>query len=355
MDFPRIVDPAVAFDSLVDWIHDKMVVKRKAPGAIIGLSGTDSIVVFLATYKAFARACMADRVWGVHFEPSDDFLDDHPEAEAHLWFGTEVVPWLREQAPKAKVTISRDIDWRMDGVRWGMLNEMGAVDYEHGRRMREHSDRYWVVGTRNRSEDILFTYSNASLLASFQPLVRLWKSEVLQVSKHLGVPQLAIDKSCDVDCICGRQRLPAHHIREVDLILMARVDDLDLEYLERHIDPELGTALSTYVHTQIQRSCFKSDIPYVPGTVPLPLDPLVKAFDDLSLDLRGFDHRKHVQVAAAYLKAMPFEEAVSRYLDRLLKLLTAAGAERKYSVDITRKYFAKIDQALKDGTSLDSL
>jgi hypothetical protein len=100
---------------------------------------------------------------GVHFAPSEDFLYDHPEAEEHTWFQKQVVPWLDEQFPDAQIITDTSIDWRCDGLRWGYLMDLSVVSNDKHRSMREHEEQYWVVGTRNRKEDMLLEYSNASM------------------------------------------------------------------------------------------------------------------------------------------------------------------------------------------------
>lgn len=339
LDIPRTISPANTFDTLVQWFHDEMIVRRGAPGFLIGLSGTDSVVAFLAAAKAFEMAGKPERVLGVHFAPSEDFLYDNPEAEVHLWFANEVVPWLREQAKGAMVVVDTSIDWRCDGLRWGSLMDLSVLPLGK-RQMRLPEEQYWVVGTRNRSEDVLLNYSNASTIVSMQPLIHLWKSEVLQVSEHLGVPKIAIAKSCETDCICGRMRLPAAHIREVDMLLMARGGELSWEYVEKNISLELQKQLTGFIRAQIANNSFKKNIPYSP-------DSLVLAFENGSLNLKEFNHRKHLYVAWYYLRNLSFVEALDRYAKYLRPLLDAAGQSHRFSMEITRAYFARLNAAMK--------
>ena len=112
------MDTARSSDALVQWFTN-LIVRHNAPGFLIGLSGTDSLVTFLAAGKAFEKVGRPNRVLGVHFAPSEDFLYDHPEAETHLWFREEVIPWLKTQLPGAEVVVDTSIDWRCDGLRWG--------------------------------------------------------------------------------------------------------------------------------------------------------------------------------------------------------------------------------------------
>jgi NH3-dependent NAD+ synthetase len=64
--------------------------------------------------------------------------------------------------------------------------------------------RYWLVGSRNRTEDLLGTYSLSSRLATFLPLVGTWKSDVMALSEIIGVPRDILDSSRRADPDCGR-------------------------------------------------------------------------------------------------------------------------------------------------------
>jgi NH3-dependent NAD+ synthetase len=339
LNTPRTINPARTFDALVEWFHD-LILHQGAPGFLVGLSGTDSIVSFLAAARAFELAGKPNRVLGVHFAPSEDFLYDHPEAEVHLWFSNQVIPWLHEQAQEADILIDTSIDWRCDGQRWGCLMDLSAVSNEKTRILRPSGEQYWVVGTRNLTEDILLNYSNASTAVSLQPIIHLWKSEILQISKHLGAPEVALAKSCETDCICGRMRLPAQHIQEVDELLMARCGDLNWEYVEKKMPLELQKQLTNFIRAQIDKGGFKKNIPYKP-------DSLVFAFENGSLNLKDFNHRKHLYVAWYYLKRLSFQESLDRYLCYLRPLLDSAGQSHRFNEEVTRAYFARLNAAMK--------
>ena len=254
--------PADKFHNVVTWLCTDIVHRKEAPGFIIGLSGTDSIVAFLAAYRALDRCNKADRLLGVHFAPSQEFLEDYPEAEAHKWFSVEIVPWLRKFAPFAKIEVDTSIDWRMDGLRWGSLADR-SVMYTSDRKMRPSEDKYWILGTRNQTEERLFNYSVASTIASVQPLVKLYKSEILDICEWLGVPPLVIKKSCEADCICGREELRAHFGRELDIILRANATSLaNPDYVA--LNPVLKERLSKYIAERVSKGSFKKTIPYVP-------------------------------------------------------------------------------------------
>jgi len=268
---PRILDIPASFASLVDWTA-QMVLDRKAPGLIIGISGTDSAIAFLACAAAMQRCGRGDRVVGVHYAkpwPPEGSSDQQMAkvlamAPNFAWEQRILIPWLREQAPEATIVVDGSIDYRSDPHRWADLLKRSLNGAQPTQPLLTDGT-FWVVGTRNATEDALLTYSNASRIASVQPLMQLWKSEILQLCTWLGVPQIAIDRSRQMDCDCGRFELAASHIEEVDAILMARGGLIDPAWPEQHLDAELLRALTAFIDEQMTYAGFKREIPYQPG------------------------------------------------------------------------------------------
>lgn len=259
---PRTIDPHATFDALVSWVHDELIVKRQAPGIVVGLSGTDSIITFLICAKAFEKAGKPGRVAGIHYGkqlPATDMPDADPQA---FWFQSTLIPWLKEQAPQATILIDDSINERMDGQRWGALLDWSMIEDPETGRLRPAGENYWVAGTRNATEETLRTYSNVSMAASIQPISGLWKSEVLHLCHHLGVPEEAMAQSCTMDCACGRFELPALHIPYVDALLMTRNGELSPRYVEENITPSLRHELDEFIDTQLRNTAFKQHIPY---------------------------------------------------------------------------------------------
>jgi len=336
----RVIDPAITFDALVQWFSDQL--QKGAPGFLVGLSGTDSLVTFLAAAKACEQAGKPQRALGVHFAPSDDFLYDHPEAEVHLWFFEEIIPWLRKQT-KAEVIVDTTIDWRCDGQRWGYLMDLSVVTYDKRRMMRLPEDQYWVVGTRNRTEDVLLNYSNASMAASLQPIIHLWKSEILQLSEYLGIPQKAIAKSCETDCICGRLSLPARHIPEVDRLLAKRCGEIE----EANVNSVISQPLIKFISEQINKAQFKKNIPYTP-------DQLLFEFESGMVNVKKFNHANHLYIAFCYLKDYSFDVALERYLKYLKPVLEASGNAHRFNPELTKAYFRHLEKFMKDYPKYDN-
>lgn len=333
---PRTIDPARTFDALVQWFGDML--QKGAPGFLVGLSGTDSLVTFLAAARACEKAGKLNRMLGVHFAPSEDFIYDHPEAEQHLWFFDTVIPWLRKEVPGVEIIVDTSIDWRCDGQRWGYLMDLSVVTYTRKRMMRLPEEQYWVVGTRNRTEDFLMNYSNASMAVSLQPIIHLWKSEILKLSEYLRVPQVAITKSCETDCICGRQALAANHLQEVDMLLMAASGEL---FLTDQIPSVLRQQLTKYIDAQMAKAQFKKKLPYTP-------DQGVFEFESGLLDIKKFNHFGHLYIAFEYLKQYDFDISVERYVKYLKPILDSTGNSHRFNLELTKAYFRRLHEKMKE-------
>ncbi len=261
-------DPLAQFNGLVAWVKD-LIVSKKMPGAIVGISGTDSILAFLICARAFAELGKADRVLGVHYGAPFPPADKTPEQlekilsvnPSYRWVARSIVPWLRDKAPGAIVTVDDSIDFTDDHQRWASLMR-SALSGASRTEMLDATNCYWVVGTRNATEQALGTYSNISGAVSLQPLIGLYKSDILKICAGLGVPQLAIDKSRQVDCDCGRYDLAADHIDEVDLLIKLRAGEVAAEAVS--IDADLRDKLEAFIDQQCDYAGFKTQIPYCP-------------------------------------------------------------------------------------------
>lgn len=267
---PRVLDPAKTFSALVGWVR-QLAVDRDVPGLILGISGTDSILAYLVCSRAFETLGRADRVVGIHYGAPFPPENKTPEevrrivamSPSYRWVARTIVPWLQAQSGGALVSTDSSIDYNDDYQRWAALFRAslnGALRTEP----LPAGQNYWVVGTRNATEQALGAYSNISGAVSVQPILHLWKSEILRLCAFLGVPRQAIEKSRQVDCDCGRFDIAANNIEQVDAVLMQRQGLLPREYLESNIAPSLLRQLESFVDQQVAYARFKKEIPYMP-------------------------------------------------------------------------------------------
>lgn len=267
-DTPRKLDPERTFDAIVEWIANTCREER-TPGLIVGLSGTDSILTFLACARALERLGMPERLVGVNFEHgSKNEFNGAGTAFTCVksdfnWVANDIFPWLVKQAPKAVLEVDRSIPHSDDNKRWGALLSRAIAGTGH--RQGLLSNHFFPVGTRNATEEALGSYSQISKSVSMQPIIRLFKSEVLEICAHLGVPQVAIDKSRDVDCDCGRFDTQARYMRELDLFVMCKLGLLSRAGLEKIVPPEALNAVTEFYVEETSANEFRRHTPYIPS------------------------------------------------------------------------------------------
>jgi len=126
-------------------------------------------------------------------------------------------------------------DWfeRLGEVR--TLPEPAATDNREVQRWARSlalalAEKRWLVGTRNRTEDVLGTYSLASRLVTYLPLAGLWKSDVMELCKIIGVPEEVTSSSRKADPDCGRPaELAEIPLELIDTFLKVRVGAMAAE------------------------------------------------------------------------------------------------------------------------------
>lgn len=260
------INPEETFNRVVSWIKNRAV-KDNMPGIIVGVSGTDSLVVFLAAHEAFKQLGKPEAVTAVNFvHPASDQASEGGKISCigdleKDWFANEIMPWLKRVAPNANYIIDDTIPFSDDNKRWGNIFSRAISDTELNHGML--GDYRLVAGTRNRTEAVLGTYTLLSRAPSLQPIEHLYKTEILDICDFLQVPQIAIDKSREVDCDCGRFDIQANHLDELDLFLMTQQGDLDDSVLET-IDPEILTAIRSFYIEERENNAFREKVPYRP-------------------------------------------------------------------------------------------
>ncbi len=265
---PRRLNAAETFDAVTAWIAHAAKAER-APGLIVGISGTDSILTFLACARAFERMGKGDRVLGLHFEhqSKNAMIDNDPARQCAApeldWVGREIIPWLKTQAPQALFETDATIAHSDDNRRWGHLfsRAVRQTDARHGMT----SQHYFPVGTRNATEEALGTYSQISKAVSMLPIIGLYKTEVLQVCAHLGVPKIAMDKSREIDCDCGRFHVQANHMQALDWYIMHRQGLLAREYLKQHVAPDVLASVAEFYAEETAQNSYRARTPYRPA------------------------------------------------------------------------------------------
>jgi len=185
----RKIDLLKSVDAIVDWLAAEI---KTAPGLVVSLSGTDSMLTFVLCAMALeklGRDPHQDLI-GIHFRTERD-EDNWPPTGWLSKYGCVQV-W---QQPKYE-------DQAADIKRWERIQSFAI---ENG--------RPWIVGSRNATEAAIGDFSIASNCCSLFPIVGLYKTEVLNICHLLGLPLVEINRSlnpdpdCDVACMFQNRRV----------------------------------------------------------------------------------------------------------------------------------------------------
>ena len=121
-----------------------------------------------------------------------------------------------------------------------------------------YAESLWLVGSRNRSEDILGGYSLGSRLAGFLPLAGVWKAELMELAKEAGVPAEILDSSRQADPDCGRPaEMSAIPLELLDLFLKEKVGEANRD----EVNKALSADQLSYLERMYQVNQFKRYFP----------------------------------------------------------------------------------------------
>lgn len=168
MDLTGSTEPRVL--KLVNWIYTNAAAAHELVVPVSG--GSDSAL-------AFALCAMAhpDKTLGV-------FLGPPEKLRCRQWFeGIGKVMFVDDVQP-----IGKDAEI----ARWMRLLQLS------------NSRNAWLVGSRNHTEELTGFYSLVSRVATFLPLSGIWKSEVMELCRLIGVPEAVTASSRRADPDCGR-------------------------------------------------------------------------------------------------------------------------------------------------------
>ena len=239
---------------LCDFIRDE-VGKTGAPGVVVGLSGgIDSSLSAVLAVEALG----AGNVLGIEMP----YRASSPDSLAHaeelaLQFAIETL----------RVDITPQIDAYFeafpdaDTLRRGnkMARERMTILYDHSARLGR-----LVLGTSNKTELLLgYGTLHGDMASAVNPIGDLYKSQVRELSRALGVPTAIIDKAPSADLSPGQtdEADLGFSYPEVDRLLYSMVDrrcGRD-ELLAEGFEADFVEAVAK----RLQRSQFKRRLPII--------------------------------------------------------------------------------------------
>lgn len=201
-------------DQLVRWVSE---VAQNAPGLVVPVSGgSDGALTLWVCAQA-----LPDKTSALHFGSN---------LRARGWFES-VAPVEFQRIPEGPSD--------PEALRWALTASFC--------RQRQR----WPVGSRNRSEDQLHTYSRPSLIATILPIVGVWKSTVMELAVEIGVPAEILHSSRQADPACGRpQEMVDIGIEALDLFLKVRVGEEPESALTRLSAPTRAYLDELYLYGQ---------------------------------------------------------------------------------------------------------
>lgn len=306
----KVLNPQETLDLLIKDIALKM---RLVRGIVMGLSGTDSILSFYVCSKALESLGREKDLLGVHFLGKDDAkykskawlesvlkspIEVHRLSEYQGETENNIIGQVQECRIDHKANAAPSFSLRFEQSnpevrRWAKLQDF-AINCSP-------NNRFWIVGTMNKTERLLRRYSNTSKVAVLQIIPNLYKSDVLELCEYIGVPENLRRTSQMLDCECGRTGFEASNIKPIDITLGVITGELPYSAL---IENKVSREVISYVRNHIESNEFRVLTPYStpkPVIVPQNLqfnDPI----DATSESIRAIKSGNALEMQAVQVK-----------------------------------------------------
>ncbi len=242
---------ALTTDYLVRFLHDE-VCKTGLTKAVLGLSGgIDSAVVAVLAHKAFGNDLLCVK------------MPSHYSSQSSLDDADELVKKFGMRA------ITCDISPLLQAYENDSMSNLRKGNFSARMRMATLFDvsaeeGALVLGTSNKSE-LMLGYGTlfGDLASAINPIGDLYKSEVFELARYLGVPASIIDKPPSADLWEGQsdEEELGYTYAVLDAALRAYVEERKTK--EELVAEGHDAKLVELIITRIYRNQFKRKMPVI--------------------------------------------------------------------------------------------
>lgn len=217
LDFNQTIKEITTF------IKDTVKTTR-ADGVVVGLSGgVDSSVVGTLCVRALTKAKVLGVMMPATFTPNEDIKDANDLAQ---WLGIRTeflaIQPISEMFFKTLQLGKNDPKQKIPAANIYARNRMVILYYF------ANLNNYLVAGTGDRSEDLIgyFTkYGDGGV--DFLPICHLYKTQVRQLAKHLGIPEKIANKPSSPQLYPGHKAIDEIPVayEDLDAVLVGLFDN----------------------------------------------------------------------------------------------------------------------------------
>lgn len=253
----NIFNPSYETEKIVSFIRDVLQQTKKTEVVLGWSGGIDSTV----SLYLLARALDPKQIHLLHMPYTKSFMDEFDQIiakEIQIPINNIHEISIKKAVDTISYGVSIDDKSQESKARKGniMARVRMIILFDYAKKIDG-----LVCGTENRSEHILGYFTRFGDEASdFEPIQHLFKTQVYELAKYLGVPQVFIDKAPSANLWAGQTDEDEFGFlyKDADQVL----ENLDGSQTQTQKLQGLGTSLVQSVRKRVASNAFKHKTPY---------------------------------------------------------------------------------------------
>lgn len=253
----NIFNPSYETEKIVSFIRDVLQQTKKTKVVLGWSGGIDSTV----SLYLLARALDPKQIHLLHMPYTKSFMDEFDQIIAkEIQIPTNNIHEISIKKAVDTISYGVSIDDKSQESKARKGNIMARVRmiilFDYAKKIDA-----LVCGTENRSEHILGYFTRFGDEASdFEPIQHLFKTQVYELAKYIGAPQVFIDKTPSANLWAGQTDEDEFGFlyKDADQVL----ENLDGSQTQTQKLPGFGTSLVQSVQKRVASNAFKHKTPY---------------------------------------------------------------------------------------------